>query len=545
MTCSICFRETVNFTFLYVYKAQFHRSLSVNVISNLSISHLRSINAISLMSRTTKQRKTKEKHWEMDAIESKKKSFDRFPEQLVIVLVSFLPIQYKLSFECLSKTIKKSIFVEQDVLVINKESQFLLVDVPYPDQQMMITFRPYIDCDILAQILRKFKFLTKIEISDCIDFDSYLLITIANYCTKLTHLRLVCRSPEHTYSLTNESIVYFGLKCGPNLLSLSFSSSFSDENIKLLLHFTPKLQSLNCHSLNTILPEAQCCYKLDHLKKVNFANSNRNEVIRFQDIYCNTITKICLHTDESLGGFNRFHKLEVLYLNLQMKGNGFFYPALNLIAISCPLLKDLRIIGEIGSTKNRLFPEFGKFNNLEILGIKMIEDESVVSDYGSIEDLKGLTKLRHLAIDLNCMSDQTFDNISQHLPQLVSISINSGTHLTDKTLGFLAQLKSLQALKIFCGAEQGVTTFTDSGIERLLKKSHKFKSLELHCVSDDPKHNPMDVTLLTVREFAVKAVRNPKIGYRLIYDWGYDWQAINYIIHYKILPDNLTITRYE
>ncbi len=96
-------------------------------------------------------------------------SFDRFDDDLCEFILSYLPIRYKLQFECVSKQWKSFIFNKQQIISINR--QFKIPETLY----------------FLEVFIKKFMFIKEIEIFNHInDHIIEALIRNCQYLEKVT-----------------------------------------------------------------------------------------------------------------------------------------------------------------------------------------------------------------------------------------------------------------------------------------------------------------------------------------------------------------------
>ena len=162
------------------------------------------MNEINDKLRQLKTKSNEEMNEVMDEEMRRKSSFDRFGDDLSELIVSYLTIEDKFRFQCLSKQWQRLVFNRQYVLKISFNVQdfgerFVLKKGRNND----VVYQSFESC------LQKLKNLSEIE--NCFDlaFDSRSLHIIADNCHHLRRLSIGLKS-----DISDESIEYFGRKCG-------------------------------------------------------------------------------------------------------------------------------------------------------------------------------------------------------------------------------------------------------------------------------------------------------------------------------------------
>ena len=152
-----------------------------------------------------------------------KSSFERFGDDLIELILSYLTISDAFSLECLSKQVQSLIF--------NK-----ILNLDLIDGHKSTTINNY---KKFEYILTKFK---NLETFSGICFDERVIRIIANNCHHLTNISIDFREVT---DIPSDHLIYFAQKCGPNLQSLKFEG-LSDEQIRQLLPFFTRIAYNNC-----------------------------------------------------------------------------------------------------------------------------------------------------------------------------------------------------------------------------------------------------------------------------------------------------------
>ena len=476
-----------------------------------------------------------------------KSSFDRFGDDLTELIVGYLPIQDKFRLQCLSKRIQSLIFTKQWILKLSiwdKNFTNRLVN-----ETSIANYRQ-LKYQVFEVILKKLRFVTDIVIDDRIVVNSRVLLIISKHCHHLRRLAIPWTSTQDSdskLSISTKAIEMFGSKCGKNLRSLALSHNSpmpSISDMKLLLSMTPNLVSLNVmtiHSMFLLEPiNGQMRPILPKLKEIKCDFYNEKDLIELQTNYSRQLVKIkanittfhmnlledmtyemspqMLH--QVLAGFGNFDKLQTLDLWLDFEEGDHYkiWPHLSKVAQECPLLTKLSLcLSAIQIEKYNFLSVLGSFESLTSLQIMIAHDSLLMNDdqnnsYSSLSNLKKLTKLKHLNISYEHLGDNDFANVGKILPQLESLFVWTKKVLSDKTLEQCSQLKALKGLRIqsLHSISSSMTTFNDSGVERLLNGCHHLKSLQLLIST-----KPMNISHQTIDAFRRRAKQKPKIKFYL------------------------------
>jgi len=283
--------------------------------------------------------KSKLRQFENNSINRKysKDSFDRFGDDLCQLLLSYLSIEEKIRFECVSKQWRELVFNKQQKLklcvynfVINKiyfSDEFVerLVYKSSPNYKIKET--------LFESLLKKFKFIKEIEILGIIKIDNKILQIISSNCNNLEKIVF----EGNTFSkVTKKQIKAFGQKYGKKLKFINFSLTKSQfkNKFEALFEFTPNIERFCYENLSVITSKPNKFYS--KLKKIkicanyfenyveDYSKSFREVFKNFVDNYCKQIEKIDFDIrlmnnleNNSLTLLSRFESLQKLHLYIE------------------------------------------------------------------------------------------------------------------------------------------------------------------------------------------------------------------------------------
>lgn len=232
-------------------------------------------------------------------------SFDRFGDDLSEVILSFLTIEDKFRFECLSKQCRRLIYNRQQSLRLWIGDRDDSISALIAREVTSVLNYFSIDCLLLERVLRKLKRLNILEISSHFIVNSQVVRLIAANCPHLKTLECsrVYISPAIS-DITADSIVDLGLKCGRTLKCLKFHNFFQTDSEKLttLLSLSPELTELEVDSVdwyhsifrpslfNSALSSGDKL--LPKLSKVKCQFHRQQDITEFQDNYHDQLVKL-------------------------------------------------------------------------------------------------------------------------------------------------------------------------------------------------------------------------------------------------------------
>lgn len=215
----------------------------------------------------------------------------------------------------------------------------------------------------------------------------------------------------------------------------------------------------------------------------------------------------------ALVGFGRFRRLESLMIWLDF---GFdFEPeeeavvctALTHMANECPQLKRFALhLYDTAFDGLNCLAIAGQLRQLTALDIQI---GIVGGNVGSIRDLRPLSRLKYLKLDLNYLTDHHFNDIGLYLPSLVSLDIKNAKAISDQTLEQISALKHLKSLSLWWSNSEDKSTVSADGIDRLIERSTHLHYLNLF------NTNGVDISSSSMVKFKTKAIRAPKMQFTL------------------------------
>ena len=468
-------------------------------------------------------------------------SFDRFGDDLTELIISYLPIKDKFRFECLSKRIQSLIFNKQTKLI-------LTVDRLDPAIINTIQANYLKSGKRFESILIKMKWLTYIKIIGDPYYSSYVLHLndiirqLADNCHYLRSLVI-----GTNFHVSEETIEYFGQRCGQQIKEISVFSNRSNAMVSRLLSWMTNLRDLKTISISSILTDhhkwtamkrsKESSAKLPKLKSATFHQlPTKNELAHFAEEYARTEVTLSLDFKPQFykmkSNFDGYSFEHLTRLDLFAEYMDFIGP--NVVRRMAKHCHHLRTLKMQTNSMEGLFRELGRLTQLERLQLTLIDIglSSKQDNCGSIADLRPIIGLRHLSLHMN-INDQTLIDIDSHLPQLQSLSLNVVKRMSEQTLKSISRLKCLKALSIEVPfTDQKL--ITDSDVIFLVENSLSLRHIEI--VRNYP--NPIEITVESVESLAKKAKLNPKIDYYLTLSGTYGQQN-RVLIDSQSIPPNL------
>ena len=472
--------------------------------------------------------------------EDSKSSFDRFRDDLTELILNYLWIEDKFRFECLSKRIQSLIFSKQSKLIITNE--YNLKEEPNIEIRNIIVVNESTNVKQIENVLKKLKSLTDMDIR----LDELLYPTLgsmADNCQHLTSLTIFDDS-----SISDETINYFGQRCGDKVKELLVFGQTSDDMVTRLSQWMPNLETVSASSMSSVLTNyrqwnnmkscGQTSPKLPKLKTATFKYIDHElDVEQFAEEYPSVATNLNLLIPVHLFPGVSFEQL-IRYQRLSV--NLCYHPN-NKLANNCLHLQTLKM--EIHTIKKDvgLLPVIGQLLQLERLELTIISKSSEEHIYGSVADLKSITGLKHLSLHID-INDQTLVNIDKHLPRLQSLSLRISKRIIKSTLESITRLEGLTSVTIGTPEEADSVKqiiITDSDVIILLK-SQRLKRI---IIIDRYNANisPIEITVKSIKSFAKKAKLNPKINYYFTVKFISMYKQ-NYVFKRFNVPTNLYLS---
>jgi hypothetical protein len=473
-------------------------------------------------------------------------SFERFGDDFCELILSYLPLNDKLRYECLSKQWQTLVFNLQFKLIIDnfngKYSVKGLKNSSFEENKFYTIFT--INQKSFESLLKKCRNISRISFDWKYICDEQTFISIANNCR---HLRRISISRTDGFCISDEVLTQFGKSCAENLIYFRIDVNFSG-NLKLFFSY--------CHNLKTIYGVNDSQKFIDcetnflpNLEEIDFMvtqDSDLDQLNILAEKYYNKMKKlvICIKIGDSnnevIGSdiniiftqISRFVKLEYLKLNMNSYFGQPFSQGIQIIAQNCTQLKFFDFESYDTIILENFFQLFEKFRSLEYLNLhcrylyryESIESVNQFVNYGKVKCLENCKNLKRLKLNLLYLNDSNLENIDLYLPNLKLIELKSTKHLTIKSLHSIAKLKQLTTLRVCC-----THYLNESSICHLINSCPLLNNIYF---DGNPNIN-RDI----IEALITKARKNQKINYQFYYS-GVPVQ------YEALIPSNLFISNF-
>jgi hypothetical protein len=443
-----------------------------------------------------------------------KDSFDRFGDDLCQLLLSYLSVEQKFRFECVSKQWKSLIF--------NKQQKLILDFYEVLNNKTLKTPKNEKKYDLMFKTLfKKLKFLTDIECHHF--FNSSTINSIINNC-------LFVEKIAFNGNINENLLLKLSQTFGKRLISFDLSGVFN-KKFDDIFTFTPNLKEIKLNkNLDQLIKTV-----LTKLEMISFPkNVDLVELKTFTDIYCKQIKKISASfgglpndvIDKSLIQLSRYENLESLSLNIKLtkKRALFIDSGLVMIGNKCKKLKHFNLKAYYKVTNENLFLILSRFEALTklIIHFQCPSDQS----FGNMHHLNGCTNLKYLNLFVKSLTDQNFNDIHKYLPNLKYFSLLSDNKLTQNTLFSLSKLQNLTRL------EMKTSGINDCGAREVINNCPQIRTIIFDTHIKD----------IAIRAFVDLALKNPKNQYIFVFRFTY---FSKFTIDEKDIPNNLSIIDFD
>jgi hypothetical protein len=468
-----------------------------------------------------------------------KDSFDRFGDDLCELLLSYLRVEQKLFYECVSKQWKTLIFNKQQKLSIN------LFPLKESTAHQNIGYISLSNDNSLKELVKKFAFITELSINT---INCQILDIITNNCLHLKKIELNLDHCSHWIEGKNFNLTQFGRNCGQKLEFIQIKQSSEVIKLKELLLFTPNLKKVYINYVNkdfkfypikeySISPFSE--EFLQKLQEICFMYSSFDELKTFSDKYHKQIKKIGITfapvlqspndgINNALIELSRFECLESLVLNINNRNysNYAISSGLKLIADNCKKLNHLEIFMDQNNISGKIFELLKETKALEKL-IITINDQNFGPNFSSVEYLKNCKNLKYLKLDFKGFGNDILEDIDLYLPNLTHfLFINPMNVLPEKTLHNLTKLKNLSHIDI------DSYSLCDSEVYYFIKNSLNIEKMIFRNINY--------ITRKTINVLIERAIKRPKVQYLLQFKEKFKNTENLELIDYSIAP-NLTV----
>jgi hypothetical protein len=469
-----------------------------------------------------------------------KDSFDRFGDDLCQLLLSYLSVEQKLLFECVSKQWKSFIFNKQQKLIIKLKNSFKRFEngvIKSFDTNNDIIY--VYNNHIIKVLLKKFVFINDLSIEL---IDNQTLHIIAKYCSHLKKIDIIS-SHGFISSSVKPGFVKFGQKCGQKLESIRIERKSRTIEINDILLLTPNLKTIYLSQFDQLISFNEVF--LQKLQEIHFnymCLRNLNQLNTFSNKYHKQIKKIKISmffnrfelandsVNNALKEFSRFECLQSLVIRIENRNhsnNNAINSGLELIANKCKSLQHLDILMTINSITGNLFEVFHNMKALKKFIITICGQNSN-QNYGSVQYLKDCQNLKHFELDIRGFCNDILEDIDLHLPNLTHFVLKTPDNiLPEQLLHKLAKMKSLSHIDIYSRIH-----LSDAEICHFIENSVNIKEMTFR--------NIKFIRRKTIEAMIERALKTPKVQYSLQFEEKFkNTENLEFIKNF--IPSNLII----
>ncbi|CAG2100604.1 unnamed protein product [Medioppia subpectinata] len=404
-----------------------------------------------------------------------KNSFDRFGDDLCGLILSYLSLDARFVYECVSKQFQRTVFESVVDITIH--------DMTRANGKRSRTRINYIK--MLATIGRKCPHIHTIDCREISNrYTKQLVEVLPIFRDNCPHLR-------HIYCNLNEYMDELMPEFGPLVTRIGNICPNSNQQ----LFHCHRLSRLYVCGISTVFDSTTRELLVKNLQRFEYSYDRRdnnqllsafvaeNQSLRSVKLIDNKYDSYECWT-EMAAQLSRLSQLRelALILRLHYSLDVFLRP----IGQKCPQLK--RLLLELGS-KNTLrlchhsFDSLGCYRRLKRLDLTI---HVIMSDV-YMDPLKLCHRLTHLSLNSRQINNNLFANCDKHWPRLQCLSIQR-TSITSSCLDHISRLPALQTLEFDCDRLfSGILVnrkhignhFMTNVCEDLLARSAKLKSIEI------------------------------------------------------------------
>ena len=438
-----------------------------------------------------------------------KDSFDRFGDDLMEVLLSFISFEDCFHFRGVSKQWKRLIFNKQNKLIITNKSKINFIENSKKAFNLKVIESVLKNCPKITSIYFDYTY-NSIDYKSVVNIDSTFDFII-NYCNNLSEIIYNYEFDYLSKDIFNKFVQKFGL----NIKIIHFKSiseRYKYNTNKDILKFCPNLTHLSVNRLKTIFDGNDVLMKKLKLFQFIYRTEDKSRIETFVENYKNSLEVISVGIEGDVNEsdfnvlFNSLSKLKKLKsfsftIDFGLKGI-FLITKLEALVKSCKLLKKLNFDFKFQSNEviNRFFSTLNEFKCLETLKLDFNKEMDINFPITS-QLFSELKNLKHLKIQIFMISnlivlDTFFESIDKHLPKLQSIQCNK-TDITEKSFKCLSKLPELKSIKLEFDSE---FKFNEWDIKELIRNNRNINNI---CI----KNNSIEIC---VRDENIIEFRNGK-----------------------------------
>ena len=202
-----------------------------------------------------------------------KDSFDRFGDDLIELVLSYISFEDSFQYKCVSKQWKRLVFNKQNKLIIDKYSKIKFIKHSNYENKFKL----------IEDILKNFPNITSICLQEVHIFNVYIndmFELIIKYCNKLSEIEFSITG------LKSDLMEMFCKKFGSNLKTIRIYGSVKSYGyIQESLKLCPNLSQLSVHKLNDVFDGNRVLFK--KLKSIDFEYISEDTTRIDKFIECN------------------------------------------------------------------------------------------------------------------------------------------------------------------------------------------------------------------------------------------------------------------
>ena len=407
-------------------------------------------------------------------------SFDvRIDDDLFEVIVTYLPIEDKLRYESVSKRFQRLVFNKQKILRIS----------PFKDSadnlnEVSLVSKRGINVTNLSKLLKKFRFITNLEIEWIFILYPQVMETITECCNHLTAVDI------DLYVRRWQTVEKFFQKFGQNLKHISFCGYCSQEVVESVFLCSPNLSSIS-NLFVTELNASVCPKKLVKIKGLSVnTQQDLESLLRPQlshliyfDTELSSDFKANDNTFKMFSNLKVFKYLKVLKIHVFPVENEstIWSKIIESIATNCIQLEYFSLECKFSRKFNakKCFQSFIHFSGLKKLCFRVFPKNYFAQELDEqITDLRPLKNCKNildLSLRLKNINSNLFNGIDSIVPQLRQLTFEFGLKITDEVLESMAKLKNLVQIEI----TSDVLEITSEGLRVVTNDCKRLKSFTI------------------------------------------------------------------
>ena len=419
-----------------------------------------------------------------------KSSFDRFGDDLIELVLSYISFEDSFHFRGVSKQWKRLVFNKQNKLIVklDENSRIHFMNDSFNEFNLKVFQLVLKNCRKITSIYFEYNYnlfgnKTVVNINTLFDL-------IINYCNNLSEIFISFKSKNFTQNTINK----FGQKFGLKLKRLYLQSVYNYNNNYKIIKFCPNLTHLWVSRLKCAFDGNQVlCKKLKYFE-FNYSSKDRTRIDSFIESNKNSLKVFSINFEDEedvnendfnvlFNSLSKLTKLKSFLFNLKLKEIDIsLIKKFKKFTKNCKLLKRLYLYLVFNNIEvfEFFFQSINEIKSLETLSLDFDFEENDINFTITSELFNKLENLKHLQIQRSFLnenviliSDQFFESIDKHLPKLQSFECNT-TDITEKSFKCLSKLPELQSIKLEFDSE---FKFNDSDVKELIKNNKTINNI--------------------------------------------------------------------